>query len=141
MSVFSYIIEARKERLTAESHSINGYSHLMKCAYHGKVNPSWRGTILNCNRALYDISIVDIRRVMSDNIAMERIKRKAIKKYIDEENPDGERMFKVIISIFPTLMDLRDPYKVTNYLIGIANQSGDDETVRECKKYLSELKL
>lgn len=137
MALFSYDIEARKERSLIERHSINGYLYLIKCVYNGYVKPSWRCTILNCNKALYDISIVDIIRVMDDNIAMERIKRKAIRDFNDN-NPS---MLQVVITDFPTLMDLRDPYKVTNYLIGIANKFGDDETIRECKKYLSELKL
>ena len=141
MAIYSYLTEAKSDRSAIESQSINGYSHLMKCVYTNTVNGSWAKTILTCNEALYESSIVDIRRIMDDNIAMERIRRKAINKYHRDGNKDGERMFEETLNLFPSLMDLRDPYKVTNYLIAIANQCGDDNVINKCKKHLSDLKL
>ena len=135
-------MEANKDRSKIESFSANGYSHLMKCVYHNRVDPSWAGTILNCNKSLYsDSSIVDIRRVMNDKFAMERIKRSSIKKYIDDKNKDAERIFGITLTLFPTLMDLRDPIKITNYLLDIANQTNNIVVINKCKKHLSELKL
>ena len=143
MSVYSFLLEISGFESGTANHSAHAYSHLMKCVSNNEINTSWIGTILNANKYLYSRAPLNsIRKVMSDKKALDNIKYDAIDEYHKEGNKDGERMFEIVLKDFPTIMDLRDPIKVTNYLIALSKQTGDEIMVaNKCKKHLSELKL
>lgn len=142
MAIYSFIAErASSEKSSIASFACHEYSHLMKIVRYDQISPSWVYTVLNSNIGLYEQRIVSINKVMSNQHILDKIKYDAIKEYHKDGNTDGERMFEIIKDVFPSIMDLRDPIKVTDYLIMRAKQTGCDFIIKECKEHLAKLKL
>ena len=127
MENFDLLNESRGNRRTEVNNIINSsyhiYSHLMKFVGANYNSKSWADTVYNQSNQLRGITNAGFWREAEGRF--EEVKRKAIKEYIDEKNPNADTAFGIVYQSFPNLYSLQSWPNLKAFMIDWCSKSND----------------
>lgn len=134
------IEEANKQKImhNMESEAVHMYSHLMKCIAK-PVSTKWIATIYRGCASLNEDKIA-FSQIADNNTIFERIKRLAIKEYVNDGNSEEEKYWIIACGAFPNLRALQIWENIRSYLYNKVLNEKPDPNIKD-KNILKEISI